>query len=131
MQSAQAAIDQQASGVADNSAGAAQVPSSRQGPSQASETSQSPQNPGQAPGPGSSTSAASGANGANEKAWNDQAGALTTAVTPQTSGSGQFQGLPDRDRAALQQSQSETYPREYSTQVEQYMRNLATGTNAK
>ena len=36
-----------------------------------------------------------------------------------------FLGLPQRDRAALQQSQSEKYPQEYGTMVEQYLKNLA------
>jgi hypothetical protein len=40
-------------------------------------------------------------------------------------GSSQFIGLPARDRAALQQSQSEKYPQEYGPLVEQYLKNLA------
>ena len=40
-------------------------------------------------------------------------------------GSGQFIGLPARDRAAIQQSQSEKYPEEYGGMIEQYLKNLA------
>lgn len=40
-------------------------------------------------------------------------------------GSSSFLGLPARDRQALQQSQSEKYPEEYSAIVEQYLRNLS------
>jgi hypothetical protein len=38
---------------------------------------------------------------------------------------GKFIGLPQRDRAALTQSQNDKYPQEYSSQVEQYLKNLA------
>jgi len=37
-----------------------------------------------------------------------------------------FQGLPKRDRDAIEQSQAEKYPPEYAGQIEQYMQNLAT-----
>jgi len=33
--------------------------------------------------------------------------------------------LPKRDRAAIQQSQSEKYPQEYGSLVEQYLKNLS------
>ena len=36
-----------------------------------------------------------------------------------------FARLPARDRAALQQSQSEKYPQEYGPMIEQYLQNLA------
>ncbi len=42
-----------------------------------------------------------------------------------TDGSGQFLGLPKRDRAAILQSQTEKYPQEYGTLVEQYLKNLS------
>ena len=42
-----------------------------------------------------------------------------------TTGSGQFTGLPKRDRAAIQQSQGENYPQEYGALVEQYLKNLS------
>ncbi len=38
---------------------------------------------------------------------------------------GAFSRLPARDRAALQQSQSEKSPQEYAPMIEQYMQNLA------
>jgi hypothetical protein len=40
-------------------------------------------------------------------------------------GSSAFTGLPKRDRAAILQSQSEKYPQEYGSLVEQYLKNLA------
>lgn len=40
-------------------------------------------------------------------------------------GSSSFTRLPGRDRAALQQSQTEKYPQEYGPLVEQYLRNLS------
>lgn len=40
-------------------------------------------------------------------------------------GSSTFTGLPKRDRAAILQSQSEKYPQEYGSLVEQYLKNLA------
>jgi hypothetical protein len=54
----------------------------------------------------------SGAGGAN--------GAHRTA-----SGNGTYIGLPQRDRAAIQQSQAEKYPQEYGPLVEQYLKNLS------
>jgi len=38
---------------------------------------------------------------------------------------GMFLGLPERDRKAILQSQSDKYPQEYGPAVEQYLRNLA------
>ncbi len=40
-------------------------------------------------------------------------------------GSGQFIGLPARERAALLQSQGEKYPQEYAPMIEQYLKNLS------
>lgn len=48
-----------------------------------------------------------------------------------STGSSRFTGLPARDRAAIQQSQSETYPQEYAPLVEQYLKNLADQTDPK
>jgi len=36
-----------------------------------------------------------------------------------------FLGLPQRDRQTIQQSQSEKYPQQYASKVEQYLKNLA------
>ncbi len=41
------------------------------------------------------------------------------------SGSGKFVALAARDRAAIQQSQTEKRPQEYATYIDQYMKNLA------
>jgi hypothetical protein len=38
---------------------------------------------------------------------------------------GQFLALPERDRATIRQAQSEKYPQQYATDVEQYLRNLS------
>lgn len=46
-------------------------------------------------------------------------------------GSGTFTGLPKRDRAAIQQSQSEKYPQEYGPLVEQYLKNLSDQSGEK
>jgi len=48
-----------------------------------------------------------------------------------TAGTGQFTGLPKRDRAAIQQSQSEKYPQEYGPLVEQYLKNLSDQSGEK
>ncbi|HEY2343066.1 MAG TPA: hypothetical protein VGH90_08570, partial [Chthoniobacteraceae bacterium] len=42
-----------------------------------------------------------------------------------------FAGLPPRERAAIEQAQSEKYPEEYGPLVEQYLRNLATESSSK
>jgi hypothetical protein len=48
-----------------------------------------------------------------------------------TAGSSSFTRLPNRDRAALQQSQAEKYPQEYGPLVEQYLRNLSDQASEK
>ena len=40
-------------------------------------------------------------------------------------GKAQYLALPARDRATIQQSQSEKYPQQYATKIEQYLRNLS------
>ena len=57
-----------------------------------------------------------------------QKGTRTTS-----SKSANFAGLPARERAAIEQAQSEKYPEEYGPLVEQYLRNLASesSTTAK
>ncbi|HXG46663.1 MAG TPA: hypothetical protein VNO52_03490 [Methylomirabilota bacterium] len=47
------------------------------------------------------------------------------------SGSSAFTGLPQRDRAAIQQSQGEKYPQEYGPLVEQYLKNLSDQTGPR
>jgi hypothetical protein len=48
-----------------------------------------------------------------------------------TAGTSAFLGLPKRDRAAIQQSQSEKYPQEYGPLVEQYLKNLSDQSGEK
>jgi hypothetical protein len=118
-----AASAQQSSGQAQaGAAGLASTP----GAQDASAGQQSGQS---GPGPNSGSSQ-TGATGASEKSWNDQAGAAKAAAQD-AQGTGQFLGLPDRDRAALQQSQSEKYPQEYGSMVEEYMRSLASDSGGK
>jgi len=68
--------------------------------------------------------------GATEKKWVDQGGAAKAGGNG-ASGTGQFAGLPDRDRAAIQESQSEKYPQEYGSMIEEYMRNLSNDSGGK
>jgi hypothetical protein len=89
------------------------------------------QQPGQGQGQGRGQSRQPGqgrgqpnaqANG-NKGNWDGTGG----ADGPQrgTAGNSQYLGLPKRDRAAIQQSQSEKYPQEYGSLVEQYLKNLS------
>ncbi|WP_200163438.1 hypothetical protein, partial [Cerasicoccus arenae] len=43
-------------------------------------------------------------------------------------GEGEFTGLPAREREAIRQSLAESYPDEYRSMIEQYRRNLASGS---
>ncbi len=81
------------------------------------------------PGP-SSSGAGRGATGAAEKSWGDTAGA-STAAKQEVRGQAVYLGLPDRDRAAIQQSQAEKYPQEYGSMIEEYMRSLASDAGGK
>jgi len=63
-------------------------------------------------------------------AWNDQAGAVQRGLQG-AHGAAQFLALPERDRAALRQSQSEKYPQEYGSMIEEYMRGLANDSGSK
>lgn len=114
MEAAKSALGEQQAGIAGLSS-----PSGAQGGN-----SQQPGEAAQQSNPSPNQQATSGKTGASEKGWSDQQGATTTG-TNVAQGSGEFQGLPARDRAALQQSQSEKYPQEYGPLVEQYMRGLA------
>ena len=55
-----------------------------------------------------------------------QVGARKTAAKKAS-----FAALPPRERAVIEQSQSEKYPEEYGAQVEQYLLNLANESSAK
>ena len=68
--------------------------------------------------------------GAKEQSWTDQDGAVKRGLQG-AHGPGQFLGLPERDRGALQQSQSEKYPQEYGAMIEEYMRGLANDSGGK
>ncbi|MBM3846706.1 MAG: hypothetical protein FJ405_10550 [Verrucomicrobia bacterium] len=61
--------------------------------------------------------------------WRGQGGA--DGPTQNVTGSSRFTGLPARDRAAIQQSQSEAYPQEYAPLIEQYLRNLSDQSEPK
>jgi len=103
---AQAALAQAAAALAQAQAGIAGTPPAPGAPG-------APGTPG-APAPSSGDGPGSQGDGENAKA-----GAQKSA------GKGQFLGLPARDRAAIQQAQSEKYPQQYATKVEQYLQNLA------
>lgn len=102
---AQAAISQAQGGVAST------PPGDQQNSPPGTQPGTQPGQPGQV----AATSDQTGGSGDFQKGSNNAAKAK-----------GQFLGLPKRDRAAIEQSQSEPYPREYAVQIEQYMQNLAT-----
>ncbi len=68
------------------------------------------------------TVASSSSSGA---ASDHQGGALQRGNRPEGPPTGQYLGLPERDREVIQQSRAEKYPEEYGQMVEQYMRNLS------
>src|ERR1051326_2701839 len=81
------------------------------------------QGKGQAQGPGQGKGAPGKQGSGRQGNWDGPGGA--DGPRQGTSGSGQFTGLPMRDRAAIQQSQGEKYPQEYGPLVEQYLKNLS------
>jgi len=127
---AQAALGQVQSGIGDLASSSS---SGQSGQSQSQSQGQSPGQSGQSNSqstPGSQASLSGGGAGANEKTWRDKAGDVTAG--PQGGhGAAQFLGLPQRDRAAAQQSQSEKYPQEYGSMIEEYMRSLANDSGEK
>src|SRR6266436_6275015 len=78
---------------------------------------------GKGQGQGQGTGSPSPNGTGREGNWDGSGGA--DGPRRETAGTGQFTGLPKRDRAAIQQSQSEKYPQEYGPLVEQYLRNLS------
>ena len=52
-------------------------------------------------------------------------GAATGVAGNRMQGNSHFLHLPERDRKAIEQSQSEKYPQQYAAKVEQYLENLA------
>ena len=126
MQAAQSALQEAQVGIAALAPGSAE--DAQTGAQSSQPSGQSPQGD-QLP---TGQNAPTGKNGksASEKNWNDQAGAAQAALAG-AHGAGRFVALPERDRAAVQQSQSEKYPQEYGSMIEEYMRNLATDAGAK
>lgn len=55
----------------------------------------------------------------------DEGNAFNEAAAQGVHNGHAFIGLPERDREAIRQAQSEPYPEEYAPQIEQYLRNLA------
>jgi hypothetical protein len=76
---------------------------------------------GQQPGKGKGDPAPHGTG--KDGNWNGSGGA--NGAHRGANGSGAYIGLPQRDRAAIQQSQAEKYPQEYGPLVEQYLKNLS------
>ena len=95
--------------------------------SESQEQASSAQGQGKKPGQGRNKRSREGQPGPSgdgrEGNWRGQGGG--DGPTQNVSGSSKFTGLPARDRAAIQQSQSEGYPQEYAPLVEQYLRNLS------
>lgn len=76
---------------------------------------------GQQPGKGKGDPAPRGTG--KDGNWSGAGGA--NGARHGANGSGTYVGLPQRDRAAIQQSQAEKYPQEYGPLVEQYLKNLS------
>jgi len=79
------------------------------------------QGQGQQPGQGQGTPPPRGTG--KDGNWSGAGGA--NGARRAASGNGTYIGLPQRDRAAIQQSQAEKYPQEYAPLVEQYLKNLS------
>jgi len=97
--------------------GQGQPPGQGQSPGQGQGQGKDGQQPGQ--GKGTPPPRGSGKDGN----WSGAGGA--NGARRATTGNGTFIGLPQRDRAAIQQSQAEKYPQEYGPLVEQYLKNLS------
>ena len=85
------------------------------------------QTPGQGQGQGQGQAQAQGQGKDGEGNWNGKA--QNGGLAAVKGSGGQFIGLPQRDRTAIKQSQSEKYPQEYGPLIEQYMKNLADQTS--
>jgi hypothetical protein len=107
---AQAALAMTQAGLGGQMAGKGQQPGQGQGQGQ---------QPGNQPGKGQPNPQGTGRQGN----WDSGGGA--EGARRSAAGSSAFSGLPQRDRAAILQSQSEKYPQEYGPAVEQYLKNLA------
>jgi len=122
---AQAALGQMQAGVSGLTQPSAQESQMAQQHSQGQGQSQS-----QSQQQGTEPSQRRSGMGAKEQAWTDPAGAVKRALAG-AQGAGRYLGLPERDRGALQQSQSEKYPQEYGAMIEEYMRSLASDSGGK
>ena len=134
---------QQALAVAQSEAGQAQAgikeaaPPSETGPGAGQENTRQASDPASAHTHDQTANEQGNASGqgmvaknSSDKPWTDQAGeAKRGNGVPEREG--QFLGLPERDRAAAQESQSEKYPQEYGAIVEEYMRNLSNDAGGK
>ena len=61
----------------------------------------------------------------DDKGSQRESGPAATGGENRIDRKGQFLGLPSRERATIQQAQSEKSPQQYSTKVEQYYKNLS------
>ncbi len=85
--------------------------------------------PGQGQGKGRSQGTPSPQGTGNDGNWEGAGGASGDRAG--ATGAGTFSRLPGRDRAAIQQSQSERYPQEFGPLVEQYLKNLSDQSEPK
>jgi hypothetical protein len=97
----------------------AQPPGQRQQPGNGQRSAVGQPGPPRQPGRGTPPPRGTGQVGN----WRGAGG--TEGARRSTVGSGEFLSLPGRDRAAIQQSRSESYPQEYGPMVEQYLKNLS------
>ena len=61
----------------------------------------------------------------NDKGSQQEGGTVVAGGEKKNDVKSQFLGLPARERATIQQAQSEKYPQQYATKVEQYYQNLS------
>ncbi|HMJ89286.1 MAG TPA: hypothetical protein VK530_05695 [Candidatus Acidoferrum sp.] len=115
---AQAALALAQAGLNSEMAGKGQQPGQGQGKQGQGQS----KGDGQQPGKGKGTPAPRG--DGKDGNWAGAGGADGNRSGTAGSSSS-FVGLPQRDRAAIQQSQAEKYPQEYGPLVEQYLKNLS------
>jgi len=117
MQAAQSALKQMQAGVEALTATSAEEDQAAQA------------NSSQPPQPGEQM-ARNSKDGAKDQTPSDDSDAAKRGLHA-ARGSGHFLGLPERDRAAAQQSQTEKYPQEYGAMIEEYMQSLASDSGGK
>jgi hypothetical protein len=78
--------------------------------------------PGKTPGKSTGQPGTEGAQEYQPPSGNETAQVQTRDVASRKTA---FTALPPRERAVIEQAQSEKYPEEYGAQVEQYLLNLA------